>query len=378
LRHRVSSARPARIPAERLAPLRAANQLLHRPAGLRHAADVAAAIVGAQAQDLPAGRLAFRARSRTLRAGDIDRARNEERSLLRTWVMRGTLHLIAAEDERWIVPLFSAQVAAESRRRLAQLGLEAALRDRALRLLKRRLRSAGPIARAELMEELERAGLATQQLRGQLVRVAIAEGIACQGPDLGSKPSLVDARDWLGERPAHDRSRALAELARRYLRAFGPATEADFAGWAGLGRRECREAIAAIGGEVRRVEIGSDQGWALRRGTRRPPRKPPLRLVPAWDTYLIGHRDRSFIAEAERWRRIMPGGGVLRATVLLGGRALGTWGSRRAGGRLEVAVTPFGALDRELEPQLEAELRDLARFEDLPLATRASAAHSPS
>src|SRR5204862_7662199 len=136
------------------------------------------------------------------------------------------------------------------------------------------------------------------------------------------RTTLVDARDWLGERPPHDRDAALAELARRYLRAFGPATEADFAGWAGLPLRDVRAGLRRIERELTAVRIGDAPAWALASAGRRA-RRGIVRLLPGWDTYLMGHRDRDFIAAPPDWRRIMPGGGLLRAAILVDGVAVG-------------------------------------------------------
>jgi hypothetical protein len=121
-----------RIDPGRLAARRSAAQLLHRPADVGDAADVARAICGAQAQDMAAGRLAFRARSRRLWASDVDRGRSEERSLVRTWAMRGTMHLLATEDFGWLVPLFEPGLVSFARRRLRQLGMEPHVVQRAL------------------------------------------------------------------------------------------------------------------------------------------------------------------------------------------------------------------------------------------------------
>ena len=114
-------AKPGFDPA-RLARLRAATQLIHRPVSARDPAEIARSIAGAQAQDTYAGPLTFRSRSRSLTAADIKRARTEERSLLRTWVMRMTIHMIPTEDAGWWLPLFEPGIERWSRRRLTQLG----------------------------------------------------------------------------------------------------------------------------------------------------------------------------------------------------------------------------------------------------------------
>ena len=347
----------------RLAGLRAAAQLLHRPGTARHPADVARAICGAQAQDLAAGRLAFRARNGRLRAVDVDRARTEERSLLRTWVMRRTMHLIATEDEAWLAPLFERAFVDNSRRRLAQLGVDSATQERGLREIRKALDSDGPQTRRVLVEHLRRKGIALDSsTRLHLFGLAVARRIACLGPDEGSQTCLVLAADWLGERPPPRREAALSELARRYLRAFGPATEADFAGWAGLGLREIRSALAGIAGELIEVRVGDRTAWTLKGAVRRP-RRRIVRLLPAWDTYLMGHRDREFIAEPVRWRRIMPGGGILRPSIVVDGVAAGTWRLRRGGSTLKVEVEPFDELDPAVAEAIAAEAIDVGRFE---------------
>src|SRR3954452_4558946 len=115
-----------------LARRRAATQLLHRPASATDPAEIARAIAGAQAQDVYAGPLTFRSRSRKLTAEDIRKARTESRSLLRAWVMRKTIHLIPTDDAGWWLPLFEPETERWSRRRLAPLGLPAAKQDKAL------------------------------------------------------------------------------------------------------------------------------------------------------------------------------------------------------------------------------------------------------
>jgi hypothetical protein len=351
------------VDAARLPRLRSAAQLLHRPADMRHPADVARAICGAQAQDLYAGRLAFRARSRRLSAADVDRARNEERSLLRTWAMRGTMHLLATDDAGWLAPLFEDAMAQNARRRLSQLGMDAPTRDRGLREIERRLRDEGPMTRSALTERLERKGVPLgPSTRLHLFSLAVVTGMACLGPDQGGQTTLVLARDWIGERPRHDREAALTELARRYLQAFGPATETDLAGWAGLGVGEVRAGLAAIGEELTEVAVAGQRAWMPKRTARRP-RGRYVRLLPAWDTYLMGYRDRGFVAQPAHWRRIMPGGGILHPTIVVDGVAVGTWRGRRDRGSIRIEPELFSKVDRVVSEAIDAEIADVLRFE---------------
>jgi hypothetical protein len=156
--------------------LRAAAQLLHRPSTSGDPADVALETAGIQAQDLRAGRLGFRARSARLRAAAVDRARIEERSIVRTWAMRSTMHLLATEDIGWVLPLFDPGLAADSRRRLGQLGVDANSQERALEAIERALEADGYLGRTELVERLGQVGIEIDAARRvHLFRLATGE-----------------------------------------------------------------------------------------------------------------------------------------------------------------------------------------------------------
>ena len=143
-----------------------------------------------------------------------------------------------------MLPLFEPVIEKWSRRRLVQLGLPAGKHEKALAAIERALASEGAITRMDAAARVEAAGIELDQFTKQhIVGLATTSGLAIQGPDFGASPSLVLRRDWLGEPPRFDRDAALAELARRYLRGFGPASDRDFARWAGL----------PLGGRARRA-----------------------------------------------------------------------------------------------------------------------------
>src|SRR3954451_21541142 len=171
------------IDPARLARLRAATQLIQRPVSARDPAEIARSIAGAQAQDVYAGPLTFRSRSRKLTAADIEHARTEERSLLRTWVMRTTIHLIPTDDAGWWLPLFEPGIERWSRRRLSQLGMRAGQEDKALRVIAKALESARLLTRQEAAERVVAAGVElNQSTRLHVIGLAVTSGIACLGP----------------------------------------------------------------------------------------------------------------------------------------------------------------------------------------------------
>src|SRR4051812_300584 len=347
-----------------LARRRAATQLLHRPASATDPAEIARSIAGAQAQDVYAGPLTFRSRSRRLTAEDIRKARTESRSLLRAWVMRKTIHLIPTDDAGWWLPLFEPETERWSRRRLEQLGLPRTKQDKALDVIARALAGEGPLTRTEARARVEAAGVQLNQQTGMHIALtAVLSGIACLGPDRGKTTCLVRREDWLGQAPPFDRDRALAELARRYLRAFAPATDRDFAYWAGLPLRDVRAGLGSIAGEIEEVRVGEGTMLAMRGGLPRLPGKGQVRMLGNFDTYLLGWKDRDFSVTGEHAIHVKEGGGGwIRPVILEDGIVVGGWRSSRKG-RLEVSLNLPKAERERLGAAIDAEIADIARFE---------------
>lgn len=179
------------------------------------------------------------------------------------------------------------------------------------------------------------------------------------GPERAGKPTYVHAGDWLGAPiPVHvlERETALRELVVRYRRAHDPAVPADLAAWSGLPL-----------GEVERAWNGVPDSAGENSGTR-PGRDPVVRLVPGFDEYLLGWRSRDHAVPEPYRPLIHPGGGVIRSALLVDGRAVGTWRTRRTAGRIDLTVEPFEPLPSTVLPGLAAEAEDIGAF--LGLGTR--------
>jgi hypothetical protein len=277
--------------------------------------------------------------------------------------MRRTAHLIPTEDAGWLLPVFAHSLARQARKRMADHGLDRAGQDRALALLRAAVEADGPLTRPQLATRLTEAGFdASQQIKVHLWVLATVEGGLCLGPDRGAQNCLVPTRDWIGEPERRPRDDSLAELARRYLRGYGPASERDLARWAGLPLRDSRLGFARIAGELREVRAGAETLFVHRRA-RQPGRGPMVRLLGAYDNYNLGYVSREFAVDAEGEQQINPGGGIVRPSVTVDGRAVATWSSKRSGKRLALTLEPFGELDEAWEDAIAAEVTDLGRFE---------------
>jgi Winged helix DNA-binding domain len=297
-----------------------------------------------QAQAPVAMRLGVRARSRGLVAADVDTAIGR-REVVVTWAFRGTLHLLPAEDVRWVVALLGARYARGMAGRRRQLGWDDAMLAAAREGVVAALAPGEPLTRAALLARLADAGVTVprhRQAAAHLLSWCAMTGLVCRGPlAAGDEATYVLLDDWVPPDPGPRGDDALAELARRHLAAYAPAQPEDLAVWSGLPLSAARRAHELAG-------IGPPS-----RGPAQAPERPHVRLLPAFDGYLLGHKERSLVLPPEHAHRIQAGGGIIHPTVLVDGVVAGRWDQRR------LTVQPFGPLP---EAPLEAELADVRRF----------------
>lgn len=339
-----------------LARWRAGSSLLtHRAAT---STEAVGALLGLQAQDLSAFRLSVRARAESATDTDVIAALDSPATLVRTWAMRGTLHLVAAADLRWLVALFGPRFRASTVRRRRELGIPDERCDAALPLLQDIL-AAGPLARADIVTALNDRGFAISagtQAVPHLLGYAASVSLLCCGP--GETFALVD--DWLpSAQPPPD---PLAELARRYLTGHAPADAQDLAAWSGLPLTQCRAAFEAIDDELHWFTTSRGSMATLAENPPNKGKSPVARLLPRYDGYLLGWRDRDLVLDPAHRRAIHPGGGVLNAALAIEGIVRGTWSSSTRRGTLTINVEPFAALTRAEIKAVETDAADVGRF----------------
>ncbi|MFL5660818.1 MAG: winged helix DNA-binding domain-containing protein [Ktedonobacteraceae bacterium] len=358
-----------RLRAQRLAPPSPSSSVV------ASVMQVVKKVCGIQAQEAPAATLAVRVRSTGLVAADVERARVEERTVTRTWGLRGTLHLLATEDLGWLLPLLGPVFVAGARRRREELGLDEDTCVRGIHIISNILANQGPLTRAELFEQLAAHGLLLEgQARPHLLGRAALEGIICLGPDHGSEPTYVLMSDWVDqERIGHSFSEtaAHAELTRRYLGAYGPATPEDQATWSGMPLKSTRAAWQHIADQLMEVEVTSAPAWMLKSRAAWLDDElaiyPPIvRLLPRFDSYLLGYQQRDLAVAPQYAKRINAGGGIIHPTVMVDGRLVGIWKSTRRSSHLDVMVQPFDQLAPQVFQGLETEITDLSRFLGMP------------
>jgi hypothetical protein len=315
---------------------------------------VAERLLAVQAQDPRGARLAVRARSEGLRAVVVDRALTEDRSLVVTWLNRGTLHLVRSEDHHWLHALTTPPLLTANARRLAEEGVSPDKAERGVVAIERALADEGALPRERLREVVAAAGVRTEgQALVHVLMLACLRGIAVRGPVVGRAHAYALVRDWLPAPPPFDRDRALAELARRFLAGHGPADDRDLAKWAGLPLRDARAGLATIASELVEREGLLD----LARREAAPGGNPPPSLLGPWEPLLLGWRDRSPVLGDNAARVVS--GGVFRPFALAGGRAVATWRPLPGG---VIAIEPFESMPQPDAGALAADAADVTRF----------------
>lgn len=321
-------------------------------------ADAVRTAAAVQAQAAGPARLQVWSRSQGLRAADVDAA-VADRAVVRTWLMRGTIHLVAADDLRPFLSLLGPVNLAAGRRRREQLGLTDALCARAVDALQEMLAGGRALTRAEIVAELADHGvvidLKTQQ-PPHLLAFAANSALICRGPDAArDEPAYVLLDDWLkpADTASPDRVSALFRLAERYFAAYGPATTADLATWSGLPAADADAAFDLVRDSLEEVGCGNQRLFVPRGAEPAPPERP-YRLLARFDPYLLGHRSRELILDPAFAKRVNAGGGMIAQTMLDAGRVVGTW---KTGG-----LEPFEVLSAAAAEAWQPDLVAAAAF----------------
>ena len=338
---------PATIATSRLSA-----QLL----GLEHSADVEGVVqrlLAIQAQDERAFRLAVRARSSGLDVAAVDEALSSQRTLVVSWLCRGTLHLVGAVDYWWLHRITAPRRLAGNAARLRQLDVSERQTEEAIERILAEV-APGPKTRKELGAALEAAGLPVAgQALVHLLNAASLRAHLVRGPMRGREQCFVDAARWL-QRPAETpgRDELLTRLARRYLTGHGPASAHDLAAFCGITLGDARRGFDAISADT--LDLGNGIVHLRRQALTAVP--PPPRLLGMFDPVLHGWADRSFVLGT--YPGVVTSNGLFRAAALVEGRVVGTW-SIPSG---VVTLHTARPLARRVRDELAREAHDVLRF----------------
>lgn len=266
-----------------------------------------------------------------------------ERTLVRSWPLRGTLHLVAAADIGWMLELLAPHVIAGSARRRQQLELDDAALLRSRELIVQALQGGKQLTREAIMALLEAGNISTRGQRGYHILWQLAlRGVICFGVREGKQQTFVLLDEWVAtaKRPARDE--ALTELALRYFTSHGPATLQDFVWWSGLKASDARAGLGSAASQLVQDTFDGQSHWMPQTGPAQKPQPPRAFLLPGFDEYMLGYRARDAVLDARHAQKIVPGSnGIFRPILVIDGRIVGTWKATQKKNRIVIALDPF-------------------------------------
>lgn len=346
--------------------------LNHRIAGERFGrpSDVVRWMGAMQAQDYQQALWAIGLRMKSATLEDVEQA-VANREIVQTWPMRGTLHFVAAENAKWMLEHLARRRLAADRARQRQLELDERILGRCGQLFYDALQGGKCLTRSGMMRLLEDAHISTTGQRGYHILAYLAQtGLICLGPMQGKEQTVVLLDEWVPNSRTLSREEALAELAACYFASHGPATVDDLARWAGLTLTDARACLASAKPDLVSETRDAKQYW---HSTDAPdPESHDLSdvyLLPGFDEYLLGYKDRGDVLAAEHAGKVVPGGnGIFLPTVVVGGQVAGTWKRIRKKRSVEVMLSPFvqGSIAAE---RVSAAARRFSAFLGTPLSS---------
>ncbi|MDE1819642.1 MAG: AlkZ family DNA glycosylase [Euryarchaeota archaeon] len=395
MRHRgkVPDRGVAKVTPDQVSAFRLARHHLLAPAPLRDRLRVLHDIGGAQAQVLSSAELSLALRVRGLRRETFEQALWKDRSMVRAWCMRRTLHLLPSADLAVFVRGSAGRAEKEIRWALGK-GVNRKALEGLLTATLDALEE--PVTAPELVQRVARDLRLPQDTwtgggwgnarkipsvrlgrqlfpGGYLLHLVGARGVICHGPPRGTEATYVRGETWVPRWRDTTRERAEEELLRIYLGTYGPADPRDFVGWSRILHREAVSIFHRLEDELVPVESAGRKGWMVRRDLPalldRDVPSPSARLLPNFDVFLLGHWGRDHLARSEHLPRVYRPQGWVAPTILENGRVAGVWSQTTRGRELRIRLEPFHRLSRSAEAALRADAAEVARFLGLERAT---------
>jgi hypothetical protein len=289
-----------------------------------------------------------------------------EKQILRTWLMRGTLHFVAAGDIKWMLALLAPKIITGCARRYKELELDSHTLLKTNDLLEKALHI-NLSGKTELLAFINEHGISTQgQRAAYILQRASLDGIICQNVLIRNVPNYT-LLDFLPETNPKTRSEALAELAKRYFTSRGPATLQDFVWWSGLSVADAKTGLEASLNHLVPVTI-HEQTYYLSQNVRSNSQEDTLiHLLPGFDEYLLGYKNR-FASLAQEHNLIWcPGNnGMFMPYLVIDGKMAGTWKRTVKKNAVDIEINPFKSPDKKQQKLIEFASGRYRNYLDVP------------
>jgi hypothetical protein len=372
------------ISQEQVNGFRMDRQYLTKRASITELVSVVEQVCGIQAQMSAAAQLQLWARIDGLKPTDINKTLWESKTLLRTWCMRGTAHYISTNEfpaylEAIIKPRIPRRKEWLEKRGMREFGeivkIDPTQHDfEAINQTVENALLQGPATRDEMAEIVEKEiGPEARPWVDTgyyiVTKLLAYEGKVCFGPDMNGKSTLVRTDKWLPNLQSITQETAENTILTDYIRCYGPATPQDFSAWSGLKMTTVKPIWERISEQLVEIAINEKPAWILVNdlGHLRKIKieSKPVRLLPHFDIFLLGHKDKTHIVDEAHYKQVFKKAAWIAPIILFDGRAIGTWKQKRTAKKVIVAVEPFVSLTKSNIDDIEAETQRLGDYFEL-------------
>lgn len=352
---------------EDIPKVRLYNQHITKPC-FREAREVVKWLGAVQAQDYLGSLWAIGLRLRGSTESMIEKA-IENREIVRSWPMRGTLHLVTAEDLRWMLKFLAPRVIQRSTGLYRQAGLDSKVFAKSRKLVSIALKGESQLTRNEIYAVLQRARISTSEQRGLHILGYLAQtGLICFGPRKGKQQTFVLVDEWLPLSKIPAKEEALATFALTYFQSHGPATIHDFSWWSGLTIIEARKALQSIESKLVQEFVDGKTHYML------PAKQPQKKsgqafLLPSYDEYFVAYKDRSAALDPKLANNIKQlGNGIFTSPIVINGLMAGYWKRRLVKDTIMVETNIFSSMNKSAIDSIETAARRYGKFLKMPVA----------
>jgi len=319
-----------------------------------------------QAQDYAAAKWTIGSRLQGSTDRQIEAALNN-RAIVRTWALRGTLHILAAPDIRWILGLAAARMTSLYASHYRRLGIDAIVMNKTVKLFVKAMEGGQQLTRKEIAVLLEKKGIATGDMRlsFMLLRAAL-DGIICFGARRNKEFTFTLLDEWVAPTPAKTEEEAMATLALKYFTSHGPATLQDFAWWSGLTLAQVKTAMGAIASELEAISIDKQTYW-MRPVQSSIQNAGGIYLLAGFEEYLLAYADRNLVLEKEHSPHAIGKNGLFHPTIINKGIISGVWRRSVKKDGLYIDVKSFSSFTNAQKQAISVKAKNFAKFIEQPL-----------
>ena len=313
-----------------------------------------------QAQDYSGALWAVGCRLKTAKEEEIEKA-IADKTIVRTWPMRGTLHFVSPEDAKWMLQLLTPRVIARAAGEYKRSGLDKKVFYKSRKIIIKALQNDKQLVRGEMYRVLEEAKIDTSNTRGLHILGFLAqEGVICFGPRMGKQQSFVLLDEWIPGSKLLKDDEALAELTQRYFTSHGPASIQDFVWWSGLVVAEAKKGLELVKKNFVEEKINGQSYWMAQ--TIPSGKTSGTYLLPNFDEYLVGYKDRSAALETLHSRKVFTINGIFNPVVIINGKVVATWKRSFIKKEVLIQVQSFKTLSPIQKMSIEKVAKKYSKF----------------